>query len=153
MKYLAIDYGGKRTGIAVSDSAGMMAFPRRTLSMRGREAFFAELLALAAAEEAEAFVVGIPLRRDGTDGETARRVRAMVEGLRRRVSLPVYLVEETLSSWEGEQRLREAGLKGRDLRARRDQAAAVAILETFLRDASPENSPAGRGQQARREPA
>jgi putative Holliday junction resolvase len=133
MKYLAIDYGEKRTGIAVSDPAGIMAFPRQTLAMRGREAFFAELLALAAAEGAEAFVVGLPSRRDGTDGETARRVRNMAEGLRRRVSLPVYLVEETLSSWEGEQRLRAAGRRGRAVRARRDQAAAVAILETFLR--------------------
>jgi putative Holliday junction resolvase len=48
MKYLGIDYGQKRTGIAVTDPAGVMAFPRRTLVMRGREAFFSEHLALAA---------------------------------------------------------------------------------------------------------
>ena len=47
MKYLGIDYGQKRTGIAVTAPGGTMAFPRRTLIMRGKDAFFAELLALA----------------------------------------------------------------------------------------------------------
>ena len=46
MKYLAIDYGQKRTGIAVSDTGGSMAFPRKTILMRTRAAFFEELLAL-----------------------------------------------------------------------------------------------------------
>ena len=50
MKYLAIDYGQKRTGLAVSDPEERMAFPRATLAMRGKDAFFAELLALAESE-------------------------------------------------------------------------------------------------------
>jgi putative Holliday junction resolvase len=145
MKYLGIDYGQRRTGIAVSDPAGVMAFPRRTLLMRGRKAFFAELLALAAEEGAEAFVVGLPLRGDGSDGETARQVRSMVESLKRRVSLPVHLVEETLTSWEGERRLRQAGKKGEELRALRDQAAAVEILETFLQGRREAGKPPPRG--------
>jgi putative Holliday junction resolvase len=132
MKYLGIDYGQKRTGIAVTDPAGVMAFPRQTLLMRGRESFFAELLALAAEEGVDAFVVGLPLRRDGSDSETTRQVRNMVARLKRRSALPVYLVEETLTSWDAEQRLRAAGRGGKALDARLDQAAAVAILETFL---------------------
>jgi putative Holliday junction resolvase len=133
MKYLGIDYGQRRTGIAVSDPSGIMAFPRRTIRMSGREAFFAELLALAEEEGAGAFVVGLPLRRDGSDSETTRQVRNMAESLSRRSSLPVHLVEETLTSWDAERLLRGAGKKGKALRALKDQAAAVAILETFLR--------------------
>jgi putative Holliday junction resolvase len=132
---LGIDYGQKRTGIAVSDPDGILAFPRTTLPMRGRKAFFADILALAAQEKAGALVLGLPLRRDGTDGETAGLVRGLAEELRRRLGLPVHLVEETLTSWEAEQRLREAGKSGRGLRALLDQAAAVTILETFLRGA------------------
>jgi putative Holliday junction resolvase len=138
MKYLGIDYGQKRTGIAVSDPCGIMAFPRRTIQMRGREAFFSELLDLAAEEGAEAFVVGLPLRRDGSDSETTRQVRNMAESLSRRSSLPVHLVEETLTSWDAERLLRGAGKKGKALRALKDQAAAVAILETFLRRIVPD---------------
>ena len=47
VKFLAIDYGEKRTGIALSDPGGSFAFPRATILMRGKDAFFAELLALA----------------------------------------------------------------------------------------------------------
>ena len=132
MKYLAIDYGQKRTGLAVSDPEERMAFPRATLAMRGKDAFFAELLALAEEERIEAFVVGLPLRQDGSDSETTRQVRNMVERLKRRTSLPVHLVPEALSSWEAESRLREAGKGGKTLRRDLDQAAAVTILETFL---------------------
>ena len=132
MKYLGIDYGQKRTGIAVTAPGGTMAFPRRTLIMRGKDAFFAELLALAEEERIEAFVVGLPLRQDGSDSETTRQVRNMVERLKRRTSLPVHLVPEALSSWEAESRLREAGKGGKTLRRDLDQAAAVTILETFL---------------------
>ena len=132
MKYLGIDYGQKRTGIAVTDPDATMAFPRRTLLMHGKDVFFAELLALAEEERAEAFVVGLPLRQDGSDSETTRQVRNMVERLQRRSPLPVHLVPEALSSWDAEARLRAAGKGGKDLRDRLDQAAAVAILETFI---------------------
>lgn len=132
MKYLAIDYGLKRTGIAVSDQSGRMAFPRTVISMRGKDAFFAELLALAEEEKAEAFVVGLPLRGDGTDSETTRMVRNMAARLARRTPLPVYLMPEGLSSWDAEERLREAGKNGKKRTATLDQAAAAAILESFL---------------------
>ena len=132
MKLLAIDYGQKRTGIAVTDAGGSMAFPRTTLAMRGKDIFFAELLALAEEENVAAFVVGLPTRQDGTDSETTRQVRNMAARLTRRTTLPVYLMEETLSSYDAEIRLREAGKSGKGMRTKLDQAAAVAILESFL---------------------
>ena len=132
MKYMAIDYGQKRTGIAVSDKGGRMAFPRTVLLMRGKDAFFAELLALAAEEEVEAFVLGLPLRDTGEDSETTRQVRNMAARLRRRSPLPVYFMDESLSSHDAETRLRQAGAGGRQLKNKLDSAAAVAILESFL---------------------
>ena len=132
MKYLAIDYGQKRTGIAVSDPGGRMAFPRATIAMRGKDAFFAELLALAEDERVEAFVVGLPLRGNGEDSETTRQVRNMAARLKRRSTLPVYFMEEALSSWEAESRLREVRKHGKEILNRLDQSAAVAILESFL---------------------
>jgi putative Holliday junction resolvase len=132
MKYLCLDYGEKRTGVAVSDSGGRAAFPRATIMMRGKEAFFAELLALAEAEGVEAFVMGLPLRENGEESEMTRRARNAAARLARRSPLPVFLMPENLSSREAEARLREAGLAGKKLKERLDRAAAAAILESFL---------------------
>ncbi|MDR2489392.1 MAG: Holliday junction resolvase RuvX [Desulfovibrio sp.] len=132
MKFLAVDYGQKRTGLAVSDPGERMAFPRATLLMRGKDIFFAELLALAENEGVQAFVIGLPLRSGNEDSESARRVRNMAARLARRSKLPVYLMPEFLSSHEAEGRLREAGKRGGQISGAIDQASAVAILESFL---------------------
>ena len=132
MKFLCIDYGQKRTGLAVCDPGERMAFPREMLLMRGKDRFFNELLAVAEREQAEAFVIGLPLRENGEDSETTRQVRNMAARLKRRSDLPVYFMEEALSSYEAESRLREAGSGGKALKSKLDSAAAVAILESFL---------------------
>ncbi len=132
MKFLAIDYGLKRTGIALSDPGGCFAFPRSLILMRGKDAFFAELLALAEAEAVQAFVVGLPLRENGEESESTRRARNMAARLKRRTALPVYFMPENLSSHEAETRLREAGKSGKKMLERLDQAAAATILESFL---------------------
>ncbi len=132
MKYLAVDYGQKRTGLAVSDAGGSMAFPLRVVPMHGRERFVAELPEIARAEGAQALVVGLPRRGDGEHSETTRQVLNMVRALCAQTDLPIYLVEEYLSSWDAESRLREAGRSGKKALARLDAAAAAAILESFL---------------------
>lgn len=142
MKYLALDYGMKRVGVAVSDPNGRMAFPRCTLSRDTREAFFRDLIELLERERPDALVLGLPLHVDGTECLTTRQVRNFAASLKRRTPLPVYWMEEILSSHEAEADLRNAGLNARDVKKSVDQQAAVRILETFL--AQPE---------ARRKPA
>lgn len=132
MKYVAIDYGQKRTGIAVSDSGGRMAFPRCTLHMKTREAFFTELLALIEKEEADALIVGLPIQLDGTDSLTTRQVRNFIDRLGRRSPLPIYAVPEALSSMEAQLDLRAAGRSAAKGKAVLDQQAAVRILQSFL---------------------
>ncbi len=131
MKFMAIDYGLKRTGVAVTDAGGRMAFPRTTVHLTTRERFFAELMACVAAEAPDAIVVGLPLCLDGSESLTTRQVRHFVERLKRRTDLPVYWMNEQLSSYEAENDLRAAGA-GRKLRAVVDQQAACRILESFL---------------------
>lgn len=132
MKYIAIDYGQKRTGIAVSDEGGRMAFPRRTIQMRTREAFFDELLALIENESADAVVIGLPIDLDGEETLTTRQTRNFAKNLRRRLSLPLFWMEEALSSFEAERDLRQAGRSAAKGRAVLDQQAAVRILQSFL---------------------
>lgn len=132
MKYLALDYGQKRTGVAVTDAGGRMAFPRQTLIMRTRVAFFDELLALIAEENPDAVVVGLPLQLDGEESLTTRQVRNFTKSLARRCALPLYWMEEALSSHEAELDLREAGRSAAQARPVLDQQAAVRILQSFL---------------------
>ena len=132
MKYLAIDYGLKRVGIAVSDMDGNFAFPRCTLKRETKATFFAALLALLDEEKAEAVVVGLPLHTDGTECLTTVQVRHFVESLKRRTALPVYWMNEFLSSAAAEHELYDFGMGYRDVKKVVDQQAAVLILESFL---------------------
>ena len=122
MKYLAIDYGQKRTGIAVSDTGGSMAFPRKTILLRTPDAFFEEFIA----------VIGLPINLDGEESLTTRQVRNFSKSIARRTTLPLFWMEEALSSYEAERDLRDAGRSAAQGRAVLDQQAAVRILQSFL---------------------
>ena len=132
MKYLAIDYGIKRVGIAVSDMDGHFAFPRCTLKRETKAAFWAEFLALLDKEQADAIVLGLPFHVDGSECLTTRQVRHFAESLKRRVTLPVYWMNEVLSSNAAEQKLYEQGLGYAKVKEIVDQHAAAVILESFL---------------------
>lgn len=132
MKYLAIDYGLKRVGIAVSDMDGHFAFPRCTLKRETKAAFWAEFLPLLEKEQAGAIVLGLPLHVDGAECLTTKQVRNFAESLKRRTDLPIYWINEALSSHAAEQRLYEQGLGFARVKEIVDQHAAAVILEAFL---------------------
>ena len=135
LKYVGIDYGLARTGLAVSDPEGRLAFPLVTLRLEeypNRKDFLAALAARITAEKAEAVVMGLPLLDDGTDRLTTRQVRNVTERLKRRVDLHVFYMPELLSSEEAGSDLRDAGLTARKRKAVLDQQAAVRILASFL---------------------
>ena len=132
MKYLAIDYGTKRVGVAVSDVDGHFAFPRCTLKRETKAAFWAEFLALLEKEQPQALVLGLPFHVDGAECMTTRQVRNFAESLKRRTDLPIYWINEALSSKSAEQRLYEQGLGYARVKEIVDQHAAAVILEAFL---------------------
>ena len=128
MKYLAIDFGEKRTGIAASDTGGTMAFARGTIAKTTKEAFWRDLLRVIDEEVADALVVGMPRTRDGQDTMIIRQIRNFIVSLQRRTPLPVFIMEETLSSFEAEEKLKEIKKNKTGL----DAAAAAGILDSFL---------------------
>ena len=140
MKILGIDYGQARTGVAITDAGGRMAFPRCMLRKDTRRAFFAELCSLIAAEAPQAIVVGLPLLDDGCESLSSRQVRNFVESLKRRVGLPIYYMEELLSTHEAREQFRETGR--RPASGELDQQAAVRILESFLSEPESRRKPA-----------
>lgn len=132
MKYLGLDYGEKRTGYAVSDQGGSMAFARGVLVKKTRDVFFAELLQIIADECAEAVIIGLPIRCDGSDSLTTRQVRNFAASLARRTQLPLFFIAEAYSSAEAESMLKESGQKAYKRDGRVDSLAAARILESFL---------------------
>ncbi|MDR2826050.1 MAG: Holliday junction resolvase RuvX [Deltaproteobacteria bacterium] len=131
-KLLCLDYGEKRVGVAVTDSGAQMAFPRAALFKTTRRDFFVRLGVLLQKEAPSAIVLGLPLRQDGSDSLTTRQVRNFALSLQRAFALPVYFMDETLSSAEAEMLLRESEQKAYMRDGRVDSLAAVKILESFL---------------------
>ena len=135
MRYAGIDYGLARTGLAVSDPEGRVAFPLATFRLAdyaGRSALLDALAGRIREEGAGAVVMGLPLLMDGGESLTTRQVRNVTERLKRRLELPVYYMPELLSSEEAAQDLREAGLSREKARAVLDRQAAARILASFL---------------------
>ena|SRR2546427_2121115 len=129
MKVLAVDLGARRTGFAISDPGEKMALALPTLE----NVTPADVACLAEEQQAETIVVGLPINMDGTSGPAARRSLDFVEELKLHVEIPVVTWDERLSTVEGNARLRQAGLNRKERRKRADVAAAVVILESYLR--------------------
>ncbi|HEX2093218.1 MAG TPA: Holliday junction resolvase RuvX [Longimicrobiaceae bacterium] len=134
-RVLALDYGERRIGLAISDPTRTIAAPLTTLTRRaGKRPPWAELRRLVQENEVGELVVGLPLDLAGGEGEWAAEVRAFGAELARRTGLPVHWVDERLSSVEAERVVRGMGLKRsqRQDKARIDSMAAALILRSFL---------------------
>lgn len=128
-RILALDYGRKRIGIALSDPLGILANPLETYD--GRQPL-KHIAAVAKEHEVVRLLVGLPLRMNGTKGPQALEVEAFVEQLQAHVDIPIQMVDERLTSVEATRQLHEAGGKvGKDKGAV-DRRAAAIILQHYL---------------------
>lgn len=135
MRVLAIDYGERRLGLAVSDEGGEFAFPAGRLERRGAARDLAALKQLAAERGVTRVVVGLPLHMDGRAGPEARAAEAFAAALAEATGLPVDTIDERWTTREAERSLREQGYVGRRGRKRRehvDSVAATLILQAYL---------------------
>jgi len=126
---LAVDLGTKRTGFAMCDPQEKMALALPTLT----DVTPVDVAALAQERDAGEILVGLPLNMDGTVGPSARRVLDFIDELKIHSTVPVVPWDERLSTAEGQTRLREQGLDRKDRHRRADVAAAIVILESYLR--------------------
>ena len=130
MRYLAIDYGAKRTGLAVCDAAETIASPYAVL--HGQKDLIQQIGRVVASEDIQAIVLGLPLNMDDSEGPQAKKVRAFARELQAHVRIPVYFQDERLSSFGAEEKLEEIGLRKGKRRERLDALAAAEILQAFL---------------------
>lgn len=131
-RILAIDYGSRRMGLAVSDPLGITAQGLETLERRNKRSDFARLEKLVREYQVREIVLGNPLRMSGEQGTQSQKVAEFAEELRRRLALPVHLWDERLTSAEANRILREAELSIQKRAQAVDRMAATLILQSFL---------------------
>jgi putative Holliday junction resolvase len=129
-RFLGIDFGEKRIGLAISE--GTLAVPLLTLRRRDDRSALEEIAAIARREAVGRLVVGEPLGLDGTRGPAARRARRFAERLAALTGLPLELVNESLTSVEAAERLRAAGIDPRRHPEKLDAVAAQILLQEAL---------------------
>lgn len=129
---MALDIGGRRIGVALSDSTRVLASPLTTLRAEPRAAALARIAELIAQHEVAELVVGLPLTLSGEIGPQAQLIQAFVEELRRVVRVPIQLFDERLTSVAAERMMIDLGIKPERRKARIDEVAASIILQDFL---------------------
>lgn len=135
-RILAIDYGSRRMGLAVSDLLGITAQGIETLQRRNNRSDFARLQRVIKDYDVREIVLGLPLRMSGEEGTQSQKVAAFAEVLRERFGLPVHLWDERLTSAEANRLLREAEVSLERRTQAVDRMAATLILQAFLESRS-----------------
>ena len=132
-RVLGVDVGTVRVGLALSDPTGTIASPLETLRRAKDGSDLDRLAALVVEHEVAEVVVGEPRHLSGASGASAQDANAYSEALAGRIAdVPVYMIDERLSTVTAASHLREGGIDSRKQRPVIDQAAAVVILQQYL---------------------
>lgn len=142
MRSLGLDIGDRRTGVAISDAEGLLAFPLSVIDHKNEEAAIADVIRFAQQYQVERIVVGLPYSLDGSIGGQAEKVTAFTERLRSVIAseakqsdfatVDIQMWDERLSSVAAERSMIEAGTKRSRRKQQRDAVAAAFILQGFL---------------------
>lgn len=130
MRYLAIDYGDKHTGLAICDPAETIASPLAVIE--GQKDLIKKITGIVRSENVEAVVLGLPLNMDDSEGFQAEHVLQFAERLKAHLKIPVHFQDERLSSFAAEKKLAPAEFTRKKRKKRLDAVAAAEILEAFL---------------------
>lgn len=132
MRILAVDYGERRTGLAVSDPLGITAQALDTLIVE-RESLIPKLVADKALElDIGRIVVGLPLNMNGTESDKSMKVRAFGRALEEESGVPVVFYDERMTSLRAQQTLREMEVKTEGNKPLLDRIAATILLQDYM---------------------
>lgn len=131
-RYLAVDPGDKRIGIALSDPTGTIAYPLEVLKHRSRLIDAATVAQIAVDYGVEHIVVGNPLESGGEVGPQARKATRFADAVREQTNIPVSMWDESESSQIASQRQKMLKMASKKRKSTLDSMAAVVILQTFL---------------------
>jgi putative Holliday junction resolvase len=131
-RILAIDFGTKRMGLAISDALGITAQGLRTLERTNMENDLRAIKSLVNVYSAERVILGNPVGHGGNKSAMSERVAAFAEKLRRILDCPVELWDERLTSVEANRMLRDSGISIEKRRRAVDRVAVTLLLQGYL---------------------
>lgn len=129
---VALDLGEKRVGVAVSDALSISISRLDAIPRTNWKQLLRDVDNVVRCFDAQTVVIGLPLRLNGSSGDSALEARTVARKFARSLRVPVYLQDERLTSFAAEQNLRTEGHTGDQLSARVDSEAAAVILRDFL---------------------
>jgi putative Holliday junction resolvase len=139
-RILALDFGLKRVGAAISDTSQTFASPLETYTRQSDTADARHYRALVEDEAVERIVIGLPVHTTGRESTISTQARAWGAWLQKIVQRPIVYFDERFTSSEAEQTLLDAGLRGRALKSRRDMLAAQILLQAYIEAGCPKTS-------------
>jgi len=131
-KYLGIDYGDARTGLALSDDLGLFAFGIGYESAPGPRKLAIRIAQICKEKKVEEIVLGHPINMNGTLGPRSELVKRFAAMLEEECALPVHLFDERCSTMVAHSFLNETGTRGKKRRQVVDTLSAQIILQDFM---------------------
>jgi putative Holliday junction resolvase len=132
-RFMAIDYGRKRVGLAISDPLGMIASPAGFIVRReGKRAPLTKILARANELSAEGFLIGLPLDGEGHETEWTAEIRALGAEIAKRTGMPVRFLDERFTTAAALRTVQELGESTRGRKGDVDSLAAAILLQHAL---------------------
>lgn len=129
-RVMGVDWGARRTGVAVSDPSREFIFTRDAIVARAGECVAPWVADAAAAENVAGIVIGLPVHADGTASETSVAVRDFATRLATLTDLPICFIEENLTSVTAQEQM--GRVRVRDIKQRLDSESARVILENAI---------------------
>lgn len=131
-RILALDYGEKRIGIALSDPNRIFSKPLCVLSNKGFEQLVEELKKLITLHQVTLLIIGIPYAIDGSITPKTEECQQIMNRLKDVLSIPVEGFDERYSTWEANEELKKMGYNWRQAKEIKDAMSAAIILKEFL---------------------
>ena len=131
-RFLGIDYGTVRIGLALSDPTGILASPLPFLENQSPQQVTSALSQLIQTHQIEGLVIGLPRNMDGTYGPSAQKVRDFIAQIQKSISLPITPIDERLTTAQASKQLSGIGLNQKQLRKKVDSSSASLILQQYL---------------------
>jgi len=132
MRYLALDHGTKRIGVAVSDELKMIAQPLEFIPTEPFDAFLVRLRQIISEKEVELVFIGMPRNMDGTYGPAAQKVQEFIAQLKPEIFVPIRTLDERLTSAQANRVLLQGNVRRAERKQKVDAMAAAILLQSYL---------------------
>jgi putative holliday junction resolvase len=134
-RWLGLDLGHVRIGVALSDTLGMTAQPLTVLQSEGTQKDIITIGELVNEHEVSQVIVGLPINMDGTESKQTQKIREFATKLSNRLNVPVFFIDERLTSRQAERMMTDSGVTAKKQRGKVDQIAAALLLQSALKGA------------------